>query len=148
MKTCLLVINYNGIWFLRKYLFDICKLCNKNNITLIVTDDNSSDDSIKFLKENDYRYTVNQNKKHGFAANVNNGLKYALEIENFDYFIIANNDVVIRDGMFEQMNKTIYYLSNIDQMLGIVGFDEIDKNKKDYFETFDFNKYTINEIKR
>jgi len=111
-----------------------------------VSDDNSSDESIDYLSKNNINYTINISDKHGFAANVNNGIKYANTFSNFDYFIIANNDIAIRDGLFERMKDALQFLRCKDNKIGIVGFDEIEKNRYEYFESFDFNQYTNNRI--
>jgi len=146
MTICLLIINYNGLRFLKEYLCEITELCKKNQITIIVSDDNSSDESIDYLSKNNINYTINISDKHGFAANVNNGIKYANTFSNFDYFIIANNDIAIRDGLFERMKDALQFLRCKDNKIGIVGFDEIEKNRYEYFESFDFNQYTNNRI--
>ena len=147
MNICFLIINYNGSRFLKKYLPQINDLCKKNHITIIVADDNSSDESIIFLKKNNIPHIINISEIHGFAANVNNGIKYAKTINNFNYFIIANNDIVIRDGLFECIKDALNFLIINDNRIGIIGFDEIEKNRLKYFENFDFNNYTNNNIK-
>lgn len=142
MEICLLIINYNGLRFLREYLNKIAEESRINQITLLVTDDNSSDESIEYLKNNNVMYTLNSSDKHGFAANVNNGIKYARNLNNFDYFIIANNDIAIRDGFFKSMKDSLQFLRSRDNRIGIVGFDEIEINRFEYFDAFDFNQYT------
>jgi len=143
MNICLLVINYNGLFFLNKYLEDISKVCSSSTIDLIVSDDKSGDKSIQYLISNNINYTINESNNHGFASNVNNGIKYARGIKEYDYFIIANNDIELREGLFEKVCELLFFLQSKDKFLGIVGFDEIGLDKKKYFEKFDFNQYSL-----
>ena len=148
MKICLLIINYNGYAYLKKYLFEISQQCLKNDITLVVTDDQSKDESIILLQENNIKYTINNSNKHGFASNVNNGIKFANNFDNYDYFIISNNDISIREGMFDKMKDVLFHLSHLDNNIGLIGFDEIEVKNYNYFDTFDFRNYNYDRIKK
>lgn len=146
-KLCLLIINYNGEVYLEKYLKDINLSCIRNNIILIVTDDKSKDNSINYLEQGGYNYTINDNKNHGFAANVNNGIRYAKKIDNFDFFIVANNDIKINNGLFEySLPKVIDKLTLDCNNLGLIGFREILKEEESVLDNFNFKNYDINSI--
>jgi hypothetical protein len=143
MRICFLVVNYNGIFFLNKYLDNISLHCVKNCIELIVTDDQSTDNSIDYLKSNRINFTINNSPKHGFASNVNNGIKYAKSISNFDYFIIANNDIELREEFIGKVCELLKYIKSKDNNFGILGFDEILLNRINYFYEFNFNNYSV-----
>ena len=81
MKIALIIINYNGELFLKKYLKFFEIISNNSNIDLIVTDDRSTDGSIEILKKINCKLTINNGNK-GFAANVNNGINYAKKIQD------------------------------------------------------------------
>ena len=149
MKICLLIINYNGINYLPFYMENISKFCRQNDIKLIITDDSSKDGSIQFLQSSNYEYTINTGGKHGFAANINHGIRYALSSDKFDYFIISNNDIEISEHLFLPLKKTLLAASRKNKNLGLIGFDEINKDRYTYFKNFDFSKYdsaTIKEV--
>jgi GT2 family glycosyltransferase len=142
MKICLIIINYNGINFLKRFLREISNSCEKNQIDLIITDDQSSDESIKFLEKNNYIYTVNNSINRGFASNVNNGLKYAEMRSRYDYYLIANNDIEIGNGFFElALPKALVNLSGIDSQPKLIGFDEILEDRSQYFKNYKFETY-------
>lgn len=147
MKICLLIINYNGFRFLTCYLEEIAKFCQQSEIKLIITDDGSKDDSIKFLDHLKYEYTINTGDKHGFAANVNHGIKYALGLDEFDYFIISNNDIEISEHLYVPLKRVLLSASQKNQKLGLIGFDEINKDNYSYFHEFDYSAYDIASIK-
>ncbi len=148
MKICFLVINYNGIYFLNKYLKNISVLCLRNEIELIVTDDQSSDNSINYLIDSQVNYTINNSLRHGFASNVNNGIKYAKDISDFDYFIIANNDIELREEFLEKVQELLNFLKLKDSFFGILGFDEIDLSRIDYFNEYNFANFSLDSIKQ
>ncbi len=147
MKICFLIINYNGIYFLNKYLKNISILCSRNEIELIVTDDQSSDNSIKFLIDSQVNYTINNSFNHGFASNVNNGIKYAKSISDFDYFIVANNDIQLREEFLDKIKELLNFLISKNSCFGILGFDEIDLNRIDYFNEYNFDNFSFDSVK-
>ena len=147
MKICLLIINYNGIKYLSNYLENISKFCRQSGIRLIITDDDSKDESIPFVKLLNYEYTINTGDKHGFAANVNHGIKYALKLDDFDYFIISNNDIEISEHLFVPLKSVLMSTSQKNQKLGLIGFDEINKDDQCYFHEFDYSAYDVADIK-
>lgn len=152
MKFCFIVINYNGINYLPKYLNKIRNECEKLNIKLIITDDNSSDNSLNYLNENGYEVTSNKSSKHGFAANVNNGLKYAATLDNYDFFIISNNDIEFLENFLSCYTKFINEFSSINNKIGIYGVKEINPIDINEFSNFiipNFNKLEhkkVNEV--
>ncbi len=147
MKLCFIIINYNGLKFLEKYLDSISIFCKENNIYLLITDDKSSDSSINYLKSNNYNYTINNRKTSGFASNVNNGITYATCHDDFDYYIIANNDIAIREDFSNIFNDTIDYIRKNIKKVGLIGFDEINANKINYFNSFSNQSYSFEKIK-
>lgn len=146
MKICFLIINYNGLKFLEKYLEGISLFCNKNNIYLLITDDKSTDLSIEYLKFNKYNYTINHRKTSGFASNVNNGIEYANHYDVFDYYIIANNDIELREDFYSIFIDTINHIRSNINNVGLIGFDEINLNKIDYFHSFSNSSYLFEKI--
>lgn len=137
MKLCVIVINYNGLRFLESYLSSIVIACKENDIDLIIADDNSIDNSINYLKENKFDYTLNGGRNKGFAANVNNGIKYAQQKKDYDYFIIANNDLKFKPGFFKQsLPLVVQRLQSEDNKVGLVGFyealEDSDQTWQDY----------------
>lgn len=148
MNICLLVINYNGMKFLPLYLSSLQEQCIQNDIDLLVTDDLSTDGSADFLLLGSYGYTINQTTRHGFAANTNNGIRYAMMQKKFDYLIIANNDIVIQNGLFEALKKALYFLTKSDNYFGLLGVSEIFSDNKQQAETFNYLQYDVASIKQ
>ena len=146
MRICLIIINYNGYRFLVDYLEGLSEMCKRNAIDLIVTDDHSTDNSLDFLAQKGQEVTINTGRK-GFAANVNNGIRYAQSKVDYDYYIIANNDITIKEGMFEiALPKALSKIISLDGRLGLIGFDEILEDREDYFNSFNFDLYSESSV--
>ncbi len=86
-------MNYNGKKWLKKFLPTV--LQKSKEAEILVIDNDSSDDSVAFLKQ--YFPSVSliiNDKNYGFAGGYNEGLK---NIEG-DYIILLNSDVEITDN--------------------------------------------------
>src|SRR5260221_692900 len=106
MDISIVITNFNGKELLAKNLpFVITAAKNKkNNIReIIVSDDASTDDSIKFLKNNfrDQIRIVVQKTNRGFASTTNLGVRAA----KGELVCLLNNDVVSSIDFLETMNE-------------------------------------------
>jgi GT2 family glycosyltransferase len=142
----MIIVNYNGYNYFKKYLDKIIEQCIKINIELIVTDDNSTDNSINYLTNRNITYTQNKGPRRGFAANVNNGILFAKCIDNFDYYIISNNDIECASNFFELLFKTLNYIKVNFSKVGLIGFKEIHQNNKLNFDKFNYDDYDYKNI--
>lgn len=142
MKIALIIINYNGEFFLKKYLKFFEIISNNSNIDLIVTDDRSTDGSITILKKINCKLTINNGNK-GFAANVNNGIKFAKSLKEFDYYIIANNDIILNFGFENKLHEILNHIEVKYIDVGLIGFKEINEFK---VSKSDESSYSLTEI--
>lgn len=97
MTLSVIIVNYNCKDDLEKCLSSLSSLpCE-----IIVVDNNSSDGSVDFIKNNYPQITLVQNKENfGFAKGVNCGIKKS----SGDYILILNPDTEIRDNIFELLD--------------------------------------------
>ncbi len=88
------ILNYNGKKFLEAYLRSVLSV-TYSNFSVWVIDNQSSDDSISFLKQNFPSVKIVSNGGNlGFAKGYNEGLK---KIEA-DYYLLLNSDVEVSPG--------------------------------------------------
>lgn len=112
MKISLVVLNYNGIHLLKEY-FD--SLFNQTLIPdeIIMLDNNSSDDSVSFVKKNYPKVTVIVNTTNdGTAAGSNRGFDHVTG----DYVIFHSNDLKLEKNSVKALVDTI----KSDKKIGIV----------------------------
>jgi len=86
----IIIVNLNGKHFLEKCLQSLSKLSYKNT-EFIIVDNDSSDDSIEFIKKNfSFIKIIKLDKNYGFAKPNNIGAKAS----KGDYLLFLNNDTI------------------------------------------------------
>ena len=98
-KCAIVILNWNGKNFLEQFLPSVC-YSTYANYELVVADNNSTDDSISFLKNNYPSIRIiSLAENYGFAKGYNEALKQV----DADYFILLNSDVEVTNGWIEPM---------------------------------------------
>ena len=92
MKTAIVIINYNGLNLIKKFIPSL--ISNSLNYNIYVIDNNSSDDSVHYIKKNFKDITIIKNSKNlGYAGGYNEGIKKI----NEELLIFLNNDATFLD---------------------------------------------------
>ena len=96
MKIAVVILNWNGRDYLRRYLPAV--LSHSGDAEIIVADNASSDDSLGVLSREFPRVRQILNAKNlGFAGGYNEALKHV----EADYFILLNSDVEVTPGWID-----------------------------------------------
>jgi len=100
VKTAIVILNWNGIDFLRKFLGTVIKFSCGSESEVFVADNASTDDSVLWIKENhpEIRIIV-LDKNHGFAG----GYNLALEQIDAKYYVLLNSDIEVTENWLEPM---------------------------------------------
>ena len=103
-SVSVVIPNYNGKRLLQEYLPSVFAALKHTGTDseIIVSDDGSTDDSVKFLKETypQIKLTLSQNNR-GFSCAVNNGLKAAEK----ELVLLLNSDVKLTEDYFASQWK-------------------------------------------
>jgi len=95
--VAVVILNWNGKYFLEKFLPSVMASAY-SNLSVIVADNASDDDSIDFLKKNYPNVKILlSNTNEGFAKGYNSALKDVLA----DYYILLNSDVQVTKGWID-----------------------------------------------
>ena len=95
-KVAVVILNWNGKSFLEKFLPIVIK--NSSNAQIIVADNQSSDDSVSFLKAHFPKVRVIINPSNdGFAT----GYNLALKQVQAEYYVLLNSDVEVTENWLE-----------------------------------------------
>jgi GT2 family glycosyltransferase len=92
--VAIVILNWNGKHFLQQFLPSVLA-SDYENLSVIVADNASTDDSISFLRENFPTVKILINEvNEGFAKGYNSALR---QVEA-DYYILLNSDVEVSSG--------------------------------------------------
>lgn len=128
MDILIIIVNYNGKELLEKSLPSIVKYTDAD---ICVVDNNSTDNSVSFLKDNYPNINVVESEENLGYGNAHN---LALETHpNYNYYVFMNNDITVTPNWLEEMIKVF----NTKEGVGAVGPKILLSEKKD-------EKYLIN----
>lgn len=124
-KVAVVILNWNGKSFLEQFLPSVVKY--SGNARIIVADNNSTDNSVSFIKENYPTIEIIElEKNYGFAGGYNNALKQV----DSEYYVLLNSDVEVTENWLNPM------LNLLESDSSIAGCQPKikDYNNKNYFE--------------
>ncbi len=93
-RVAVVILNWNGKKFLEKFL-PICIQHSKNDATIIVADNKSSDDSISYLRQNFPEIRIIENNENGGFAK---GYNDALSQVDAEYYVLLNSDIEVTEN--------------------------------------------------
>jgi O-antigen biosynthesis protein len=101
----IIIINRNGLKYLKKLFKDFLEKIQYPNYEIIVVDNDSEDESLHFLEDlsKSLPLKIIKNKKNESFSRSNN---HAVEISKGDYLLLINNDVEPTYGWLNQMMKS------------------------------------------
>jgi len=99
-KTAVVILNWNGIDFLKKFLPDIISYSSGNDTEIWVADNGSSDGSADWLSDNFKTIRlIRLGINHGFAG----GYNMALGQIDADYYVLLNSDIEVSAGWLKPL---------------------------------------------
>ncbi len=123
--VAIIVSNYNGSsYFYKRHnilwsVFSSLERTEYKNYKIVMADDKSTDNSVKYVKKNfPYVDIVINDSNGGFSKNNNKAIKYAMQKYKPDYILLLNNDIEIIDGLW--LNKLIK-VAKSDYKIGLIG---------------------------
>lgn len=101
MKVSVVILNWNGLTLLQKYLDKVILYSHGESFEIVVADNGSDDGSLEYLKKN-YINKINiidLKINHGFAE----GYNLALKDLDSEYVILLNSDVEVTEGWLDRL---------------------------------------------
>ena len=100
IKTAIVILNWNGIGYLKKFLTVAVKYSSSAGTTLFIADNGSTDGSDDWVENNFPEVKlIRLNTNHGFAG----GYNIALQQIDAEYFILLNSDIEVTPGWTEPL---------------------------------------------
>jgi GT2 family glycosyltransferase len=113
MDLSIIIVNYNTENWLKGCLESIFRYFRDVNLEIIIVDNSSVDESVKFIRENFPQIKLIQNKKNsGFGAANNQGAKIA----QGEILFFLNPDTLIKENIFQKIIETF----KKDSKIGII----------------------------
>lgn len=107
----IIILNKDGLAHLKNLFNDFSMKTNYSNFEIIVVDNGSKDDSVKYLKSlNELDIRIIENKENVSFAQGNND---AVKIANGEYVLLLNNDIEPTYGWLNEMMGTILFNENV-----------------------------------
>jgi len=101
-KIFIIILNYNGKDVIKNCLTSVFKI-DYPNYEVVVVDNNSSDGSLEFAKNNFSKAIFIKNEENlGFSAGNNVGIRFALE-RMADYVLLLNNDTEVEKDFLARL---------------------------------------------
>lgn len=101
-KILAILITYNSSDYIEKCLDSLIteSKSSKNNISILVIDNYSDDDTVTLLSKYSKKINIIKNNQNlGFSRAVNQGLNY----KNYDYYLLINPDGHIKHGSIDTL---------------------------------------------
>lgn len=109
MKTAVVILNWNGLEFLKRFLPELVRSVSEGRGTsagneVIIADNASTDGSLGWLAENfpDVR-TISLDRNYGFTG----GYNRALAQIDAQYYLLINSDIEVCDGWLAPLEEYI-----------------------------------------
>ncbi len=125
-KVAVVILNYNGRDFLRKFLPVVIER-TRNDAEIWVADNNSLDGSTEILREEFPQVNLLENKYNaGFAG----GYNMALEKIDADYYVLLNSDIEVTENWI----NPVIELMETDSSIAACQSKILSYNTRDEFE--------------
>ncbi len=125
-SVAIVILNWNGKHFLEKFLPSVVA-SDYENLSIIIADNASTDDSVSFLQKNYPSVKIIMNPvNEGFAK----GYNTALQKVSADYYVLLNSDVEVTKDWI----KPVISLMDIDKTIAACQPKILSYNEKNKFE--------------
>ncbi len=121
-QLSIVIVNFNGISYLEACLTSLNEKLNGITFEIIVVDNNSQDESCRYIKLNFPGVKLIESKENlGFGKANNLGVKSA----KYDTILLLNNDTILQDQLLPAI-ETLYHKPEN----GIVAINMLNENKQ------------------
>lgn len=139
-KTSIIILTYNNLDYNKNCIYSIKNFTPKGSYEIIVVDNNSSDGTAEWLKEQKDIKTILNNENKGFPAGCNQGIAAAADGNDI---LLLNNDTIVTPNWLDNLQACLH--SNKE--IGAVGavsnscsnYQAINTSYKDIKEMLEFS---------
>jgi len=125
-KVAVVILNWNGERFLKKFFPTLVENTPKSEVEIVVADNGSTDGSLMVLNDYPSVRTILLDKNYGYTG----GYNRALSQVKAQYYVLLNSDIEVPSGWLEPM---LAFMDKNPQVAACAP-KLIDFNRKKYFE--------------
>lgn len=126
-KTAVVILNYNGLSFLKEFLPAVVRYSLSGNTTVIVADNGSTDGSAEWTGSSFPEIKlIRLTQNYGFAG----GYNRALQQVEAGYYVLLNSDVEVTEGWLENLTE---FMDNHPEAAAVQP-KILSYHRRDYFE--------------
>lgn len=107
--TSIIILTYNQLNYTKLCIESIRKFTNRESYEIIIVDNNSSDDTVKWLESQEDLNVIYNKENKGFPAGCNQGIK----ISNGDNILLLNNDTIVTPNWLNNLETALYSSGDI-----------------------------------
>ena len=135
MKTSIIILTFNQLDYTKNCIDSIRQYTGKNEYEIIVVDNNSSDGTVSWLKEQKDIKTIYNKENAGFPKGCNQGIG----ISSGDNILLLNNDVIVTCNWLDNLIQCLYSSSDIGAVGPIT-------NSASYYQAISVSYQTVPEM--
>ena len=137
-KTSIIILTYNNLKYTKQCIESIKKYTKNTDYEIIVIDNNSTDNTKKYLKENKDIKVIFNKENLGFPKGCNQGIEIASKENDI---LLLNNDTIVTTNWLENL-KIALYSSDLIGATGSVC------NQNENRQGIDFNYSNLEEMQK
>lgn len=107
--TSIVMLTYNQLSYTKLCIESIRMFTQPGSYEIIITDNNSTDGTVEWLKEQADIVTIFNENNKGFPVGCNQGI----EIAKGESILLLNNDTIVTPNWLDNLNKALYSEENI-----------------------------------
>ena len=129
IKIGILVLNYNGLRHLEAFMPEAAFLRDRDDATLVIIDNASSDDSAEFMHEHyPWAVFVRNDSNYGWGEGYNRGVEALIKAgHQFTHYLFLNNDTEPSPDWYDKLRDAA---KKAPQAVGEIGCRAVFKDKR------------------
>ena len=125
----IIVLNRNGLDFLKQLFDDFDKKANYSNYEIIVVDNNSTDDSVSYIRSLNLPIKIIENKENKSFSKANNE---ASKMANGEFLLFLNNDVEPTYGWLNELVGVMKKEESVKAVGAKLIFPEMEESSRSF----------------
>ena len=135
MKTSIVILTYNKLEYTKGCIESIRQFTRPGSYEIIVVDNNSTDDTVEWLRQQKDIRIIFNSENRGFPAGCNQGIGVA----DGDDILLLNNDIIVTHNWLDNLSGCLHSADDIGAVGPVTNF-------ACYYQTVTCKYHTVEEM--